>query len=220
MAVRAENGGNQLPFSRQERACWWNRRIRRILILTGLAAGCSDPPDTARAAESAIVVSRETEDSVEHLVRLKAVIRQDALTSYGAECGTIEVPEDAFIPVEMTGGGLAEVAVTFGRVRCGIGLTRFSGTGGVMVQFWIGSGGPVRLVLEQQMHGFTPAGRRLITMQHGGFCPGGAGPDQCRVTYEWNDQDRRLDVVERRLASDLGQSDIMTFDWPDLNWRR
>ena len=75
----------------------------------------------------------------------------------------------------------------------------------------------MRLLLEQQMHGFTAEGDRLITMQHGASCPGSAGPDQCRVVYRWNDRDRRLEVVERRLASSIGQVDEMAYDWETLS---
>ena len=160
------------------------------------------------------------DDLVAHLERLRRAIRRDAEESYGEECGGISVPDDAMIPVEITGGGLPEMAVTFGRVECGIGLTRFSGTGGVLVQFWIGSGGPVRLLLEHQMHGFRTDGTRLVSLQHGGFCPGGAGPDQCRVTYQWNDRDRRFDVVERRLASTLVMEERMEYDWEALSRRQ
>jgi hypothetical protein len=160
-----------------------------------------------------MVVGRESDEPTEHFARMKAVIRQDAVTSYGAACGTITIPEDAFIPIEVTGGGLPELAVPFGRVECAAGATCFSGTGGGLVQFWIGTGGPVRLLLEHQVHGFTPVHRRLVTMQHGGYCPGGAGPDQCRVTYQWNDQDRRLDVIERVLASSLEHMTPMAYDW-------
>jgi hypothetical protein len=191
--------------------------IDRIhLVALTLLAACTSVP-ASDPEQPAMIVARESDNPAAHMARLKAVIRQDAVTSYGAECGTIEVPDNAFIPVEITGGGLPEIAVTFGRVHCGLGMNRFSGTGGVMMQFWIGSGGPVRLLLEKQMHGFTPAGTRLITMQHGAYCPGGAGPDQCRVIYQWNDQDRRLDVIERRLASTLNRTEPMTYDWEKVS---
>ena len=193
-------------------------RLAALLLLasSGVLVSCASLP-AGDPEQPAVVVGRESDHPESHIERMKAVIRQDAQISYGAECGTIAVPDEAFVPVEITGGGLPEMAVSFGRVRCGIGATRFSGTGGVMVQFWLGSGGPVRLLLEQQMHGFTPAVRELVTMQHGGFCPGGAGPDQCRVTYGWNDQDRRLEVVERRLASSLGHVDRMAYEWAELS---
>jgi hypothetical protein len=192
----------------------------RALIITSLLMLLACASSSDEKNQQARQIGSETSvDSASHMMRLLKVIRQDAVTSYGAECGTINVPESAVIPLEITRGGLTEVAVTYGRVDCGIGLTRFSGTGGVMVQFWIGSGGPVRLLLEQQMHGFTPAGDSLITLQHGGFCPGGAGPDQCRVIYRWNDQDRRLDVIERRLASTIPGLTKMTYDWEMLTRR-
>jgi hypothetical protein len=149
--------------------------------------------------------------------RLEDAIRHDAATRYGAECGSILIPSTAFFPVEMTGGGATEVAVSFARVRCGPILSRWTGTGGVVVQFWMdGLVGP-RLLLEQQLHGFTPAGTRLITMQHGGFCPGGAGPDSCRVTYEWNERTQQLDVVDRQLASTPGAMESMQFDYETLS---
>jgi hypothetical protein len=174
--------------------------IDRIhLLALALLAACTTVP-AGDPEQPAMIVARESDNPAAHM-----------------ECGTIEVPDNAFIPVEITGSGLPEIAVTFGRVHCGLGMNRFSGTGGVMMQFWIGSGGPVRLLLEKQMHGFTPAGTRLITMQHGAYCPGGAGPDQCRVIYQWNDQDRRLDVIERRLASTLNRTEPMTYDWEKVS---
>ncbi len=192
------------------------RPTTALLLALVTPLGCTAPPPVRAAERPSVVVGREADDSASHVARLKAVIRQDAVTSYGAECGSITVPDEAFILVELTGGGLPEMAVTFGRVSCGIGATRFSGTGGVLVQFWLGSGGPVRLLLEHQMHGFTPGERQLVTMQHGAYCPGGAGPDQCRVTYQWNEQDRRLDVVDRQLASSLPGAEPMTYDWATL----
>lgn len=190
---------------------------RPILLLAAvLACGCDAPPRGDPDAP-AVRVATEPADTAAHLARMTDVIRRDAEISYGQECPRITIPDAALIPVEITGGGLPELAVTFGPVRCGQALTRFSGTGGVMVQFWIGSGGPVRLLLEQQMHGFSPRGDSLVTMQHGSYCPGGGGPDQCRVTYRWNGDDRRLEVVERRLASSLGTVQPMDYDWERLS---
>jgi hypothetical protein len=194
-------------------------RLLICLLAIGLI-GCAEYSRSKPELPSVVIAPIADNDSEAHLARLKAVIRQDALTSYGAECGSISVPDDAFIPVEITGGGLTEMAVTFGRIDCGIGPTRFSGTGGELVQIWIGSGGPVRLLLEQQMHGFTPSGDRLITLQHGGFCAGGTGPDACRVLYQWNDKDRTLEVRERQLASTLSSLEPMTYDYEALIRRR
>ena len=195
-------------------------RIHKLCVWLLPLSACVAPADHAAIPHGdpqapATLVGRESDDPAYVLALMKAVIRRDAVTSYGADCAAIEIPDAAMIPVEITGGGLPELAVSFARVRCGDSASRFTGSGGVMVQFWIGSGGPVRLLLEQQMHGFTPAGDRLVTMQHGGFCPGGAGPDQCRVIYRWNDRDRRLEVVERRLASTLPPQP-MTYDYAYL----
>jgi hypothetical protein len=189
-------------------------RLLSIVVLASVASCAGGNLATSSAPTTR--VGAETDDEAAVLARLEQTIRADALASYGAECGTVEVPDDAFIPVEITGGGIPELALPLGRIRCGIGANRFSGTGGVVVQFWIGSGGPPRLLLEQQMHGFTPASDRLVTVQHGSFCDGGAGPDLCRVVYRWSDRDRRLGVVERRRLSDLGQIEEMRYGHESL----
>ena len=49
------------------------------------------------------------------------------------------------------------------------------------------------------MHGFSVIGGRPVAQQHGGFRPGGAGPNVCVVTYAWDDRTRRLEVLERRF---------------------
>lgn len=192
-------------------------RLPLLIPLAALLPACdADRPIGSETATPTRIVGRETGGAAQ-LQRMKAAIRRDAQASYGEECGTIAVPDHAFIPVEISGGGLPELAVSYGRVECGIGRTRFSGTGGVMVQFWIGSGGPVRLLLEHQMHGFTSEGDRLATLQHGAYCPGGAGPDACLVTYAWNGQDRRLDVVGRALVSQLSDVPEMRYGYETLS---
>jgi hypothetical protein len=157
-----------------------------------------------RPAEPALYLADEApDDPVAHIDRMKAVVRQDIAVAYDKRCQGISVPDEAFFPVEITGGGLPELAVSLQLADCRLGRTLFSGTGGEVVQFWIGSGGPVRLLLEQQMHGFTPLDGGLQTVQHGGSCPGGAGPDSCVVTYRWEDKGRRLETESRTLGSAL-----------------
>jgi hypothetical protein len=146
----------------------------------------------------------------------KAVIRQDAETSYGERCGTIHLPDEAFFPVEVTGGGLPELAVSLTLADCAAGRTLFSGTGGMAVQLWSGSGGPVRLLLERHMHGFTPLGGGLLTFQHGAACPGGAGPDTCVITYRWDGTGRRLETESRVPASTRGSWPEPEFGYDDL----
>lgn len=187
-------------------------------LLTAAAGCAADKVDKSDSALSpAIIVGRESDDAAGAVARAKTVIRRDAVVSYADRCGRIEISDRAIIPIEVTGGGLPELAVTFGRIHCETGLTVFSGTGGVMVQIWIIGGGPVRLLLEHQMHGFTPQPSGLLSAQHGGFCPDGAGPDQCLVAYRWNDKDRTLEVVERRLMSTLSAPPQMVFGWTELS---
>lgn len=144
-----------------------------------------------------------------------AAIAAEAQRLYGGECGQVSVPERAITAVELTGGGHPEIAVLFSRVQCGAdgGLTtRWQGTGGAMVQFWLASGGPPRMLLEHSMMGFSPADEPagLITHQHGGFCPEGAGPNICEVVYHWNDRDRALEVTSRTPLEESAEIDRRT----------
>ena len=148
--------------------------------------------------EAAVLVGEEPQRPVQ---AVRAAVRAEAQRLYGEECGQVILPDRAFEPIEITGGGHPEYAVLLGRGMCAGdgGSGRWQGSGGVLVQAWLASGGPPRMLLEHQMHGFSPVPRGLLSLQHGGFCPGGAGPGMCLVQYEWNDRDRTLDVVHRRL---------------------
>jgi hypothetical protein len=146
-----------------------------------------------------------------------AAIASEAQRLYGAECDEVRVPERAIEAVELTGGGHAEFAVFFARVQCsadGGPTTRWHGTGGAMVQFWLASGGPPRLLLEHSMFGFSPADDfpGLITHQHGGYCPDGAGPNICEVVYRWNDRDRTLEVIRRTSLEEGAEIDRRSAD--------
>lgn len=183
------------------------RTIAVALAAMVIAGGCQ-PAAREPVVPRLYLAGEAPNDSAAHLQRMKAVIRQDAEIAYAKRCEGIALPDEAFFPIEITGGGLPELAVSLQLAQCNLGRTLFSGTGGELVQVWIGSGGPVRLMLEQQMHGFTPLDRGLMTVQHGGVCPNGAGPDACVVTYRWEDEGRRLETVGRTLASTLGA-------WPE-----
>lgn len=174
---------------------------RRLWLSTlGLLLGaCAAAPGDPQAP--ATLVGREPAADIG---AVRAAVRAEAQRLYGAECGQVELPDRAFAPIEVTGGGAPEYAVLFGRGVCrtaGSSMV-WQGTGGAMVQVWLASGGPPRLLLEHQMHGFTPTPTGLLSLQHGGFCPDGAGPGVCLVTYAWNDRDRTLEVVGRRLFDD------------------
>ena len=159
-------------------------------------AGEAKPP-ASEARQPATLVGDEPQRPVE---QVRAAIRAEAQRLYGEECGTVTLPDRAIVPVEVTGGGLPEYLVLFGRGICEVdgGSGRWLGSGGAVVQFWLASGGPPRMLLEHQMHGFTTREDGLVSDQHGGFCPGGAGPSACLVFYRWNERDRTLEVVERR----------------------
>ena len=199
--------------------------MRLMPTAMALLAGCADgsptppQPESEQAGET-IYRAGEAPDEIEaHLVRMKSVIRQDLRIAFDKRCEGITAPDDAFLPIEITGGGLPELALSMGLVECKIGPSVFSGTGGVNVQFWIGNGGPVRLLLEQQMHGFTPGDGYVQAVQHGATCPGGAGPDSCIVTYRWNDKGRRLEVASMVLGSDAPIPPAMNYDIEDLTRR-
>jgi hypothetical protein len=131
---------------------------------------------------------------------IHAAIQTQAQRRYADECGEVRVPEHAIETVELSGGGAAEYAVFFSRVQCAADsgpMSRWQGTGGAVVQFWLASFGAPRLLLEQSMLGFSPMGSELVTHQHGGSCPNGAGPNVCEVIYRWNANALRLDVVSR-----------------------
>lgn len=193
-----------------------------ILLCAATLAACSS--NAARSSEAEadaeeVLIYRagEAPDEVEaHLARMKAVIRQDIVTAYDATCDGVSVPDNAFIPVEITGGGLPEMAVSMLRVECKRGANMFAGSGGQVVQFWIGSGGPVRLMLEQQMHGFTPGDAQLQVVAHGAFCPDGAGPDVCIVTYRWEPRLRLMLPETMVKGSEAPMPPAMEYDYEDL----
>ena len=166
------------------------------LLLASQNAGMAMPPPRPRSPVPEI----RMEGARESLPAVRAAVRAEAQRLYGRDCGKVTIPDRAFLPVEITGANNPEYAVLFGRAQCakwGGTSQRWSGTGGPLVQFWFASDGPARLLLERAMHGFTPTGNGLRSLQHGTYCPGGAGPNPCLVTYRWNEKDRALEVVKR-----------------------
>jgi len=185
--------------------------------VAALLSACAAPVPQAQASATVVATEAQTRPDVDGETR--QAIRDRAQRDYGGECGTVTLPDRAFIPLELTGGGLPEYAVTFGRALCatdGGQSTRWQGTGGPLIQFWIGSGGPPRLMLEQTMHGFSVVNGRLVAQQHGGFCPGGAGPNVCVVTYGWDERTRRLEVIERRFDEDGNGLAPMQYGYREL----
>ena len=143
-------------------------------------------------------------------------IRREAQRRYGEECGEVLLPDRAYVSLEITGGGLPEYAVLLGRGTCSRhgNSGRWQGTGGAVVQFWLVSDGPPRLLLEHQMHGFSALPNGVLSEQHGAYCPGGAGPDMCLVRYEWNERRRVLELGSRRLHDDERPGMRAKLQWP------
>jgi len=119
------------------------------------------------------------------------------------------------VPVEVTGGGDPEYAVFLSHARCDGARTYFSGTGGAVIQIWSASGDAPILLLHHSMHGFTPTKDGLISLQHGAYCPGGAGPGMCVVTYDWRGPEDGLEVRSRRLYDyqHPGEVPAPAYDW-------
>lgn len=180
-----------------------------LTVLLGCAPSASADRDVEEEQKAPFLLQRAGDmpaEPAEQFERMKRLIRQDAEISYGDLCGTIEIPDKAFIPVEVTGGGPTEVALSLARAKCAAGASLFSGSGGDLLQIWSGSGGPVRLLFEEPAMGFTPLpDGGLTVLQHGAFC-GRSGPEACVSTYRWRGVGNRLELSERHSPgpSDTG----------------
>ena len=199
----------------------------RALVPLLLLAACSpsEPPlliDPADTRQSALPAAPKPVVDSEGRVAIRSVrdaVRAEVQRLYTLQCDKTDVPDRAFEPVEITGGGPPEYAVILPRGTCtfdgNITGNQWLGTGGGVVQIWYATGGPPRMLLEHSMHGFSVRPRGLLSLQHGGFCPGGAGPGTCLVQYEWNDRDLVLEPVHRRLYDDdhPGTPPTMNYDY-------
>jgi hypothetical protein len=143
------------------------------------------------------------------LSAVKAAARAEARRLYAQDCGIVTLPDRAFVPVEVTGGSNPEYAVLLGRGTCTNWAQRWSGTGGALVQFWYATNGPPRMLMERMVRGFTPVRGGVDLLQHGTYCPGGAGPNVCLVSYRWHDKDRALYPIKRTF---------ITKAWPRMKW--
>jgi hypothetical protein len=191
--------------------------MRAALISFFLLAACSpsEPPlliDDSN--QPATLAGRQAPLPVE---TVRSAARAEAARLHPRECGTVTIPDDAFVPVEVTGGGDPEYAVFFGHARCDAqgSLTFFSGTGGAQIEIWSSSGDAPRLLLRHSMHGFKPTPAGLISVQHGAYCPGGAGPGMCVVAYHWRGPEDGFEVRSRRLYDDQhrGAVPAVDYDW-------
>ncbi|HEU4704473.1 MAG TPA: hypothetical protein VFS45_02015 [Sphingomicrobium sp.] len=127
----------------------------------------------------------------------------------GAKCRGTGLPDSAFVPVEVTGDSVPELAVALGRLGCPAGA--FAGPAGGTVQFWSSTARSPRLILEQQVHGFAPRDGLLVTLQNGGACAA-AGPKLCLVTYRWDPKQRRMLVAARAAVAAKDGLAAIAFD--------
>lgn len=127
----------------------------------------------------------------------------------GAKCSRAELPAGAFVPVEVTGDSTPELAVALGQLPCPAGA--FRGPAGGTVQFWSTAARAPRLILEQQMHGFSPRGGLLVTLQNGGAC-GAASIARCLVTYRWDAAKGRMLAAARAPVTEAEGLSAIAFD--------
>lgn len=127
----------------------------------------------------------------------------------GRSCRSIELPPGAFLPVEITGDAVPELAVALNQISCPRGV--FGGPAGGTVQFWSLAGRQPRLILEQQLLGFSPRDASLVTLQHGGSC-GAAGSVRCLVNYQWNPKTRQMQIAARAPVTAGAGLSAVTFD--------
>lgn len=201
--------------------------MRRLCLALLPIAACapSDPPLLIDETENRAVIALPGPPRVDGEGRVaiesvREMARAQGQLIYGAQCGEVRLPDRAFEPIEISGDNRPEYAVLLGRANCERdgGANRWLGTGGANVQIWSATGEP-RMLLEHSMHGFSVGPRGMISLQHGGFCPGGSGPGMCLVQYEWNDRDRTLEVVHRQMYDDRhpGQPPRMSFDYETIS---
>jgi hypothetical protein len=150
---------------------------------------------------------------------VRTVARAATEARFAGECGGIEVPARAFLPVDITGNRRGDYMLSFARVLCEKNANLWNGSGGALFQLWTDEGGKARMLLEENMQAFRHdlKSEYLVTDQHGANCPGGAGPQICRVVYRWDKTSRSLKVVDRQFMPPeplTGSGDISTWLQP------
>jgi len=193
---------------------WRKRAAASVAVFLVGCAPAGPPSGNEEANQGDTYVGTQTALSIE---AVRQAARAEANRIWGHDCGTVTIPDSAFIPVEITGGGSPEYAVLFSHATCDgpRSSSYFTGTGGGKVQFWSAFQDAPRLLFEHQLEGFTPTGDGFVSVQHGGYCPGGAGPGACLVTYKWSGTEDGFQVQSRRLYDyqHPGQPPEMRYDW-------
>lgn len=131
---------------------------------------------------------------------LREAARAAAQIRFAAECGTVTVPDRAFLPIDIAGDGRDAYVLSFARAACEKQPSLWSAGDRALFQVWTNDEGAPRLVLEQRMAGFRHdyKSTTLITDQRGSSCPRGTGSETCRVVYRWDSVTRRLVIAERQ----------------------
>ena len=127
----------------------------------------------------------------------------------GAKCASVDLPASAFVPVEITGDSIPELAVALGQLSCPAGA--FAGPAGGTVQFWSTAGRLPRLILERPILGFTPRDAALVTLEPGASC-GPAPAARCLVTYVWDPKTWAMATAARLPIAAPSWPAIITFD--------
>lgn len=202
------------------------RWLIALVVLAGCSA-CSSPKD-AGSDRSAPKASRPKlpvdDDGAIAIEAVRSAARAEIQRLFGHQCDKIEVPERAFLPIDINGDKRPEYAVLLGRATCAAdgnppSSNKWLGTGGAEVMIWYATGWPPIMLLEHSMDGFTPLPDGLISVQHGGFCPNGTGPNACVVRYRWNDRDRALEPFSRRFYGGSGPQPVpkMRYEYEQIS---
>ena len=132
---------------------------------------------------------------------VRTVASAAAEARFAAQCGSIDIPAQAFLPVNLTSDGRDDYMLSFARVLCEKNAHLWSGAGAPLFQLWTDEGGKPRMLLEENMQAFRHdlKSAYLVTDQLGANCPDGAGGQICRVVYRWDSTSQALRVVDRQL---------------------
>jgi hypothetical protein len=192
--------------------------LRSLVPAVALLTACapSEPPLLADAGgmenSAAVAVANGVPLPVD---RVMDAARAELRRREGMHCKVLTIPDEAFVPVEVTGGGDPEYAVILSHARCDDSLSYFTGTGGSMVQIWAADGDAPTLLMHHMMRGFTPTAKGLISFQHGSFCNNAPGVSLCVVRYDWDNPQDGFQIRSRRLYDDAhpGTPPAIAYDW-------
>lgn len=117
-----------------------------------------------------------------------AMTVDDVLAEAAAECTALDggtfAPNDAVAMLDVTGDGLPDTVIDWGKFGCEKAASAFSGTGGAPLTVLVGD-----QRFDKRSKGWlvvpTPPGPVLLMQVHGTEC-GGIGADPCFEAAIWN----------------------------------